>query len=53
MIDKKKNPCHLLPYQQRLNGYHADKAKFLAKNTNKPAEFFAEGLKALADKWNV
>lgn len=49
----KKNPLWLKPYEERLRGYHADKAAFLAKNANKPAEFFAEGLKALADKWNV
>ena len=49
----KKNPLWLKPYNERLHGYHADKAAFLAKNTNKSAEFFTEGLKALAEKWNV
>ena len=49
----KKNPLWLKPYEERLRGYHNDKAAFLAENSNKPAEFFAQGLKDLADKWNV
>lgn len=53
MIEKKKNPRQLLPYQKRLKGYHEDKDKFLRENSDKPAEFFANGLKDLAEKWGI
>mgnify|MGYP006896617680 CR=1 FL=1 len=53
MKKPKQNPLWLKPYEERLRGYHADKEKFLRENAHKSASFFVDGLKALADKWNI
>ena len=50
---RKKPKLQPLPYQERLRRYHADKDKFLRENSDKPADFFAKGLKKLADKWGI